>query len=51
MLVNVISIDTGTIVDVEVMSRYCNVCKYDEKYKNSHPERYEKLVELMPLSA
>ena len=42
MLVNVISIDTGKILDAEVMSRYC---KCYEKYKNSHPERYEKLVE------
>ena len=36
-----ISMDTGRILDSEMMSRYCQMCVSNEHLKNSDPEKYE----------
>ena len=36
-----ISVDTGKIIDTEVMSRYCKGCKSKEKLKNTNKSAYE----------
>ena len=40
-----LSIDTGKVLDIEVMSRYCNACVNCSKYKDSNPEQYKQLTE------
>ena len=40
-----LSIDTGKVLDIEVMSRYCNACINYSKYKDSNPEQYKQLTE------
>ena len=42
--VSAISIDTGKIVDVEPMSRYCRKCAINEKQKQSDPVAYESFL-------
>lgn len=37
-----ISLETGKVLDCEIMSRYCKKCKQHEKLKKSKPEMYEK---------
>ena len=44
-LVACISMDTGRVVDVEPMSRYCKSCKQNEKLKTTDPARYKMLKE------
>ena len=36
-----ISIDTGKVIDVPCLSKYCQGCISMELYKDSDPERYE----------
>ena len=38
----IISIDTGKVLAVEVMSRYCNACVIHEKLKLTDPVKYEQ---------
>ena len=38
----IISTDTGKVLDVEVMSRYCNACVMHEKLKLTDPAKYEQ---------
>ena len=38
----IISTDTGKVLDVEVMSRYCNACVMQEKLKLKGPVKYEQ---------
>ena len=38
----IISTDSGKVVDVEVMSRYCNACVMHEKLKVTDPAKYEQ---------
>ena len=37
--VAVLSTETGKVLDVDIMSRYCNACTYNEKIKNTDPDR------------
>ena len=39
----VLSIDTGKILDIEPMSRYCKVCVQNEKMKEIDRSKYEKV--------
>lgn len=39
--VAVISIETGKVLDVEPMSRYCNACVANDKLKDIDPAKYE----------
>ena len=38
----IMSTDTGKVLDVEVMSRYCNTCVMHEKLKLTDPAKYEQ---------
>ena len=38
-----ISIDTGCVLDIEIMSRYCQGCTNAQVYKTSDPDKFEKL--------
>ena len=38
----IISTVTGKVLDVEVMSRYCNACVMHEKLKLTDPAKYEQ---------
>ena len=36
------SLDSGKIIDTEIMSRYCKGCKNHEKIKKTNPDKFEK---------
>ena len=38
----IMSTDTGKVLDVEVMSRYCNTCVIHEKLRLTDPAKYEQ---------
>ena len=38
----IMSTDTGKVLDVEVMSRYCNTCVMHEKLRLTDPAKYEQ---------
>ena len=40
--VAVISIETGKVEDVEIMSSYCNACVSNEQLKEGDPNKYEE---------
>jgi len=40
-----ISLDSGKILDTEVMSRYCKSCKNKEPLKKENQEEYDKWYE------
>ena len=40
--VAVLSTVTGKVLDIEVMSRYCNKCTFNEKRKYTDPDKYAK---------
>ena len=39
--VSTISMDTGKVLDIEAMSRFCKLCCIHEKLRKSNPEEYE----------
>ena len=41
-----LSLQTGKILDCEVMSRYCKPCKKNEHLKKSNPSKYQKWMKL-----
>jgi len=42
--VAVLSIDTGKVLDVDIMSRYCQGCTNAKRIKYSNPIKYERLL-------
>jgi hypothetical protein len=43
-VVTAISVPNGKVIDVEVMSKYCNVCACHQHISKTDPEKYERLV-------